>query len=79
MSALVMDANYYVARLCVTRRRLEQAETGQHPIDNETLTQLGEDLTMLGEKLRELCPPRSITANVVRMSEWRQRKRRVTL
>lgn len=27
----------------------------------------------------ELCPPRSITANVVRMSEWRQRKRGVML
>lgn len=79
MTALVKDGPYYLARLFVTRRRLEQAESGECDVDDETVMQLGKDLTMLGEKLRELCPPKSMTANVVRMTEWRQRKRGVVL
>lgn len=79
MTALALDGAYYLARLYVTRRKLEQAQAGECPIDDDTLMQLGKDLTMLGEKLRELCPPKSMTANVVRMTEWRQRKRGVTL
>jgi hypothetical protein len=75
MTSLVKDGPYYLARLYVTRRRLEQAESGEHAIDDETLEQLGADLVMLGDKLRELYPVKSQTANVVRLSDHLARKR----
>lgn len=76
MTGLVRDKAHYMAWLIVTRRRLEQAESGLFPIDNETLLQLGADIVAIEAKLRELCPKKSQTANVVRLADHLERKRR---